>query len=154
MSCGGFSACFSLAVRDLFVTFRQIRLSLTYTHHMYLATSSMPSTGAERNAVSAAHARAAFKALYLVSGAAAQLGAYGLRIEDSQWHALAQAARDANNALLAHDHIESETIAAFRRLSALCEHLLEHRARGHACPSAVWRDLARAGRDAYEQLDT
>jgi hypothetical protein len=52
-----------------------------------------------------------------------------------------------------HDHIGRDTVAAFRRLSALCEDLLERRARGQASLSAVWHELARAGRDAYEQLD-
>ena len=115
----------------------------------------MQSTGADRNAILAAQARAAFNALYLVSGAAAQLGAHGLQIEDGQWHALAQAARDANAALHAHaqTHADSDAIAAFRRLSMLCDRLLEDRATGHASPSVVWRDLARAGRDAYEQFE-
>jgi hypothetical protein len=113
----------------------------------------MQSTGADRDAASSAQALAALKALYLVSGAAAQLGAYGLRLDDTQWNALAQAARDANRALLVHDHIGRDTVAAFRRLSALCEDLLERRAMGQASLSAVWHELARAGRDAYEQLD-
>ncbi|WP_147297853.1 hypothetical protein [Trinickia dinghuensis] len=116
----------------------------------------MQSTGADRNAISAAQARAAFNALYLVSGAAAQLGAHGLQIEEGHWHALALAARDANAALQAHAqaHANSDAIAACRRLSMLCDRLLERRAMGHASPSTVWRDLVRAGRDAYEQFDT
>ena len=119
----------------------------------------MQPTGPDRDAVFAAQARAAFNALYLVSGAAAQLGAYGLQIEDGQWQTLAQAARDANTALQAyanaHAHVldEGDAVAAFRRLSLLCDQLLERRATGHASSSAVWRDLARAGRDAYEQFD-
>jgi hypothetical protein len=93
------------------------------------------------------------KALYLVSGAAAQLGAHGLQIQDAQWQALAQAARAANAVLDTHDKGQADAIEAFRRLSALCDHLLERRATGHACSSMAWRDLARAGRDAYEQLN-
>jgi hypothetical protein len=114
----------------------------------------MQSTGPDRNAISTIQALAALRALYLVSGAAAQLGKNGLQIEDIQWEALAQAARDANNALQAQDHLRSDAIAAFRRLAALCEAVLLRRATGHACPSSVWSDLARAGRDAYEQLET
>lgn len=113
----------------------------------------MQSTVIDRNGTCAASVRAAFKALYLVSGAAAQLGAHGLRVEDSQWQALAQAARDANTALQAHEDAKDDATTAIRRLSTVCDHLLERRATGHPCPSTVWRDLMRAGRDAYEQLD-
>ncbi|WP_206952161.1 hypothetical protein [Trinickia acidisoli] len=119
---------------------------------MHLATSSTQSIGTERDAALAGQARAAFKALYLVSGAAAQLGASGLQVQDAQWQALASAARSASAALPGHDDGESDTLAAFRRLSTLCDHLLERWATGHASPSAMWRDLARAGRDAYEYL--
>ncbi|WP_116140416.1 hypothetical protein [Trinickia diaoshuihuensis] len=113
----------------------------------------MPSTVIDQNGICAAPVRAAFKALYLVSGAAAQLGAHGLRVEDSQWQALAQATRNANQALQAHEDAESDAMIAIRRLSAVCDSLLERHATGHACPSTVWRDLMRAGREAYEQLD-
>ncbi len=113
----------------------------------------MPSTGTDRDAATAARARAAFNELYLVSGAAAQLGAYGLQVQDVQWHALARASRHASTVLAARTEGESEAMAAFRRLALLCDELLDRRAMGHACPSAVWRDLARAGRDAYEQID-
>ena len=74
----------------------------------------MQSTGPDRNAISTIQALAALRALYLVSGAAAQLGKNGLQIEDIQWEALAQAARDANNALQAQNHLRSDAIAAFR----------------------------------------
>lgn len=113
----------------------------------------MQSTVIDPSGTCGASVRTAFKALYLVSGAAAQLGAHGLRVEDSQWQALAQAARDANTALEAHGDAQGDAMAAIRRLSTVCDHLLERRATGHPCPSTVWRDLMRAGRDAYEQLD-
>jgi hypothetical protein len=113
----------------------------------------MQSTVIDRNGTCAASVHAAFRALYLVSGAAAQLGAHGLRIEDNQWQALEQAARNANTALLAHEDAQGDAMAAIRRLSTVCDHLLERRATGHPCPSTVWRDLMRAGRDAYEQLE-
>lgn len=105
-----------------------------------------------RTVVFASHAHTAFNELYLVSGAAAQLGAYGLPLQDAQWQALARAARNASAALSAHDEGESEALAAVRRLASLCDDLLDRRALGHVCPSAVWRDLARAGRDAYERF--
>lgn len=112
----------------------------------------MPSTRTDRDAAFAAHARAAFKELYLVSGAAAQLGAYGLQVQEVQWQALARASNNASAVLGARPDSESETTAAFRRLAVLCDDLLDRRALGHACPSAIWRDLARAGRDAYEYM--
>ncbi len=113
----------------------------------------MQSIGTDRDAASAPQARAAFKALYLVSGAAAQLGASGQRVQEIQWLALARAARNASAVLGARGQNESEATASFRRLADLCEDLLARRALGHACPSVVWRDLARVGRDAYEQID-
>lgn len=112
----------------------------------------MQSTVIDRNGSCAAAVRAAFKALYLVSGAAAQLGAHGLRVEESQWQALARATRDANAALQAHEGAQSDAMAAVRRLSMVCDGLLEQRATGDAGSSVLWRDLMRAGRDAYEQL--
>lgn len=120
---------------------------------MHSAISCHQASGTDRDAACVAHACAAVKALYLVSGAAAQLGASGLQIQEAQWQALAQAARNANAVLAVQEVGMPEAIEAFRRLSALCDHLLERRATGHACSSTIWRDLARAGRDAYEQLN-
>ncbi|MGN6319097.1 hypothetical protein [Trinickia sp.] len=114
----------------------------------------MQSTPTDRDVAVAAHTRSAFKELYLVSGAAAQLGAYGLQVQEVQWQALARASNNASAVLGARHEHESETAAAFRQLAALCDDLLDRRALGHACPSAIWRDLARAGRDAYERMDT
>lgn len=120
---------------------------------MHPAIPSHRSTGTDCDAARVAHTRAALKALYLVSGAAAQLGANGLQIQEAQWQALAQAAGNANAVLATHEADMSGAIEAFRRLSTLCELLLERRATGHASSSVAWRDLARAGRDAYEQLN-
>lgn len=120
---------------------------------MHSAISSHQSTGSDCDAACVAHTRATLKALYLVSGAAAQLGAYGLPVQEAQWQALAQAARNANVVLAVQTVCKPEAVEAFRHLSMLCEHLLERRATGHACSSTAWRDLARAGRDAYEQLN-
>lgn len=120
---------------------------------MHSAISSHQSAGSDRDAACVLHACAALKALYLVSGAAAQLGAHGLQIQDAQWQALAHATRDANAVLAAHQDSKPDAVEAFRRLSALCDRLLEGRATGHAYSSTAWRDLARADRDAYEQLN-
>lgn len=111
----------------------------------------MPSTGTDPDTATAACA--AFNELYLVSGAAAQLGAHGLQVQDLQWQALARATRRASTVLAARIEGESEAMAAFRRLTLLCDELLDRRAMGHACPSTIWRDLARAGRHAYAQID-
>lgn len=97
-------------------------------------------------------AHAVVKELYLVSGAAAQLGAYGLPVQEIQWEALARAARNASGVLGLGAESESEAMTAFRRLAVLCDDLLDRRASGHVCPSGIWRDLARAGRDAYDQI--
>lgn len=119
----------------------------------------MHSTNNDREVASAAHARAALKELYLVSGAAAQLGASGLQVQDMQWQALERATRNASAVLHVRDggdgsvESESEAMKSLQRLSMLCDELLGRRALGHVCPSAIWRDLARAGRDAYEQLN-
>lgn len=111
----------------------------------------MQTTLTDRDAAVAA--RAALKELYLVSGAAAQLGACGLLVQDVQWQALVRASHTARAVLGARTDGEGEAAAAFRRLAALCDDLLDRRAMGHACPSSIWRDLARAGSDAYERLD-
>lgn len=115
----------------------------------------MQSTRTNRDVALAAHAHAhaAFNELYLVSGAAAQLGACGFQLQEVQWQALARASNNASVVLGARPESESATAAAFRRLALLCDDLLDRRALGHACPSATWRDLARAGRDAYEQMN-
>lgn len=119
---------------------------------MPLVTSLTQSSHADGEVVFVSHAQAAFRELYLVSGAAAQLGAHGMQVQEAQWQALARAARQASAVLDARDESESETMAAFRRLARLCDDLLDRRAMGHACPSTLWRDLARAGRDIYDQL--
>ena len=113
----------------------------------------MQSSGTDPDVACASQARAVLKAFYLVSGAAAQLGASGQPIRKCQWLELARTARNASAVLGARDENESETMASFRRLADLCEALLARRALGHACPSGVWRELARVGRDAYEQID-
>lgn len=113
----------------------------------------------DRQLAFAADARAALKELYLVSGAAAQLGASGLQVQDMQWQAIERAVRNASAVLRVRDGSgasngsESEAMKSLQRLSMLCDELLGRRAMGHVCPSTIWRDLARAGRDAYEQID-
>lgn len=113
----------------------------------------MESIATGRDAAIAAQVRAAFRELFLVSGAAAQLGAHGQPVQDAQWLALERAMSQASIVLGARDRRESEPLASFRRLAALCDELLGRRALGHVCPAVLWRDLARAGRDAYEQID-
>lgn len=119
---------------------------------MPLVTSLTQSSRIDGKVVFVPHAQAAFNELYLVSGAAAQLGAHGMPVQEAQWQALACAARQASAVLGARDDNESDALAAFRRLTGLCDDLLDRRAMGHACPSTLWRDLARAGRDMYDQL--
>ncbi|MDG0024220.1 hypothetical protein [Trinickia sp. Y13] len=120
---------------------------------MPLAPTPMESIATDRDTAIAAQVRAALRELFLVSGAAAQLGAHGQRVQDAQWQALARAMTHASAVLGARDRRESEPMASFRRLAGLCDELLGRRALGHVCPSALWRDLARAGREAYEQID-
>jgi hypothetical protein len=126
-------------------------LSLIYLT-MPLVTSHTQSSLPDRGTVFVSHAQTAFKELYLVSGAAAQLGAHGIQVQEAQWQALARAARQASAVLGARDDGESEAMSAFRRLARMCDDLLDRRAMGHACPSSLWHDVARAGRDTYDQL--
>jgi len=113
----------------------------------------MESIATHGDTAAATQAHAALRALFLISGAAAQLGAHGQPVQDAQWHALERAMSDASIVLGARARRESEPMASFRRLAVLCDELLGRRALGHVCPAALWRDLARAGRDAYEQID-
>jgi hypothetical protein len=138
----------------VWVTLSKIVLtSTTHAPHMHLATS-IQSIETDRDMACAAPVRAAFKELYLVSGAAAQLAASGQPVPETQWLALARAARNSSDVLGARREDDSEAIASFRRLADLCEDLLARRALGHTCPPVVWRDVVRAGRDTYEQIDT
>lgn len=138
----------------VWVTLSKFALTSTpHSHHMPLATS-IRSIETDCDMACAAAVRAAFKELYLVSGAAAQLAASGQPVPQSQWQALARAARNASDILGARREDDGEAIVSFRRLADLCEDLLARRALGHTCPPVVWRDVVRAGRDAYEQIDT
>jgi hypothetical protein len=119
---------------------------------MPLVTSLTQSSRIDGKVVFVPHAQTAFNELYLVSGAAAQLGAHGMQVQEAQWQALARAARQASAVLGTRDDSENDAMAAFRRLARLCDDMLDRRAMGHACPSTLWRDLARAGRDIYDQL--
>jgi hypothetical protein len=95
----------------------------------------------------------AFRELYIFSGAAAQLGGHGLEILDSQWDALIRCTREARALAGEERTSETEAVAALCDLLALCEHIVELRVSGLACPPAVWRKLARVGREAYRSID-
>lgn len=94
---------------------------------------------------------AALKDLYIVSSAAAQRGGYGLEVRDAQWRALARGTEEANAVL--HRWIatrETDAIAALRQLAKMCEDVVGLYAMCQKCPPAVWREVSRLGREAYE----
>ena len=95
----------------------------------------------------------ALKDLYIVSSAAAQRGAHALEVLDSQWRALARETREAR-AILDQQiaSVDMSAVVLLQQLSGICEDLLDRRAMHHETPSAVWREVGRLGRDAYECL--
>lgn len=97
---------------------------------------------------------AALNELYIVSSAAAQRGAYGLDVRDAQWKALCRATRQAK-VVIGQLLSGSETRASvlLRELTETCEKLLDRHASNQGCPTAVWREVARLGREAYECLN-
>jgi hypothetical protein len=93
----------------------------------------------------------ALKDLYIVSSALAQRGANALEIRDDQWRAMAQRAREAKMALDLHgDQIETHAVGLLRQMAKICESLVDRHAARQEIPYAVWREVGRLGRDAYE----
>ena len=96
----------------------------------------------------------ALKNLYIVSSAAAQRGAYALEVRDAQWRALAQGTEEARAVLDQQIATrDTHTIALLRQLARMCDDLLNRHAARQDCPSAVWREVGRLGRDAYECIN-
>ncbi|WP_206997857.1 hypothetical protein [Trinickia mobilis] len=92
--------------------------------------------------------------LYILSNAAAQRGAYGLEVRDTQWRALARGTQDAKRVLDRQlSACETQAIGLLRRLTSMCEGILECYTASRECPSAIWREVGRLGRDAYECID-
>jgi hypothetical protein len=96
----------------------------------------------------------ALNALYIISSAGAQLGGYGLAVSDTQRSALARATLEAKTVL---DRMpvasETDAVAALRRLVKVCEGIVDHYSTCQRCPSDVWREAGRLGREAYEYID-
>ncbi|MBV8627521.1 MAG: hypothetical protein JO371_06570 [Paraburkholderia sp.] len=92
--------------------------------------------------------------LYILSNAAAQRGTYGLEVRDAQWRALARGTQDARLVLDRQlPACETHAIGLLRRLASICDGILDRHATSQECPSAIWREVARLGRDAYECID-
>jgi len=96
----------------------------------------------------------ALKNLYIVSSAASQRGAYALEVRDAQWRALVRRTEEAK-AVLGQQIAtrDTHTIALLRQLAEMCGDLLSRHAARQDCPSAVWREVGRLGRDAYECIN-
>jgi hypothetical protein len=92
--------------------------------------------------------------LYIISSAGAQLGGYGLDVSDAQRRALARATSEAKTVLdCVKSACETDAVAALRRLVKMCEGIIDLYSTCQACPSAVWREVGRLGREAYEYID-
>ena len=48
---------------------------------------------------------------------------------------------------------ETDAMAALRRLLDICEYVIELYIAGRQCPSAVWREAGKLGRDTYGYID-
>jgi|GEM_PF-2788107 len=94
-----------------------------------------------------------FRDLYILSSAAAQLGGYGLEVPEPQWRALAERTERARTVLLRNDVPETDAMAALRRHLDICEYVIELYIAGRQCPSAVWREAGKLGRNAYGYID-
>ena len=96
----------------------------------------------------------ALNELYILSNAVAQRGSYGLEVRDAQWQALARGTQDAKMIL---DRplpaCEMHAFGLLRRLASICDGILDRHATRQECPSAIWREVGRLGRDAYECID-
>jgi hypothetical protein len=95
----------------------------------------------------------ALRDLYIVSSAAAQLGAYGLEVSELQWRALAERTDMARTVLHREANRDADTIEALRRLLVICEYIIELYMAGRECTLAVWREAGKLGREAYGYID-
>lgn len=95
----------------------------------------------------------AVRDVYIVSSAAAQLGGYRFEVPEPQWRALAERTERARTVLLRENVPENDAVAALGRLLDICEYIIELYIAGRACPSAVWREAGRLGRDASGHID-
>jgi hypothetical protein len=95
----------------------------------------------------------AFRELYILSSAAAQLGGYGFEVSELQWRAAAERTEKARTALHREPVRDTDAVAALRRLLAICEYIIELYIAGRKCPPAVWREAGKLGRDAYAYID-
>jgi hypothetical protein len=120
--------------------------------------SGMPShvhPGGERRYVPLApEIVVAFRDLYILSSAAAQLGGFGLEVSELQWRALAERTEEARTVLHCEPLRDTDALAALRRLLVICEWIIELYIAGRECPPAVWREAGKLGRDAYGYVDT
>jgi hypothetical protein len=96
----------------------------------------------------------ALKELYIVSSAAAQRGTHALDVRDAQWRALDHETRRAQAVI---DQLlpeyQTQAVTLLRDLAHKCSTLLDRRATFQESPAAMWRDVTRLGREAYEYLD-
>lgn len=93
----------------------------------------------------------ALKDLYIASSALAQRGAYAQDIRDAQWRTIAQRAQKAKMALDQHgERSEAHAIVVLRQMTEVCQGLVDRHAARQEIPVAVWREVGRLGRDAYE----
>ncbi|WOD19095.1 hypothetical protein [Paraburkholderia kirstenboschensis] len=91
--------------------------------------------------------------LYIVSSAAAQRGGYGLEVSPLQWNALAERTEAARTVLDREFVRDADTAGALRHLLEICAYIIEFYIAPRECPSAVWREAGRLGREAYGWID-
>lgn len=89
--------------------------------------------------------------LYIVSSALAQRGTYAQEIRDSQWRTMAQRVQEGKTALDQHgERTETQAIVLLRQMTNVCQGLIDLYSARREIPFAVWREVGRLGRDAYE----
>jgi len=97
----------------------------------------------------------ALNALYIVSSALAQRGAYAQEIRDAQWRIMTQRVDEATWVLDQFKEMpETHALALLRRMAKICRDLLDRRAAHQDIPIAVWREVGRLGSDAYDCINT
>jgi hypothetical protein len=95
----------------------------------------------------------AFRDLYILSSAAAQLGGYRLEVSEQQWRALAERTEKARTVLHREPVGDTDAVAALGRLLDICEYLIKLHIAGRERPSAFWREAGKLGREAYGYID-
>lgn len=76
--------------------------------------------GERRNVPPAPEIVVAFRNLYILSSAAAQLGGIGLEVSEIQWRALAGRTEEARTVLHCEPVGDTDALAALRRLLVMC----------------------------------